>query len=205
MERTQRNKKLFAIGEMIDNFLNSNSPILNNTYTFLEKIQNIALDIEEEEKPISINPLFVNTIKVSSASSITQSPNEQTSIGYVINFNDKKQININSARFSKSTTRTQADYDAIYFALITLFDLSSGINLSKPIIVESGNTSVISQLNGEVVCQDEKLKHKRDTILELVQQMENISILFNWKPRKATEDLYDASNLAENLLSTKNH
>ena len=205
MKDNEIKKRLFSIGEMIDEFFNSNTPVLNNTHSFLEQIQNIAFGIEEDEKLTKIKPLCENCITISCHASIEKDSENPASIGYVINFNDPKQINISSARFSRATTSDRANYDSIYFSLTTLIDLASGINISKPINIVSDSLLTIQQLNGEKECEDEKLKHKRDTIIELTEQLNNISIVFTWKPRNSTSDLIEANNLAQNLLGVKNH
>ena len=206
MSKSELEKRLFSIGEMLDNFFNSKTPILNTTYSFLERIQQIAFGIEEDVTLYNINPIFNNCITISCDALLPQDPEGSSSISYVIDFNDPKQININSARFSKSKTINQAKYDSIYFSLVTLIDLASGINISKPINIISDNLLVIQQLNGEKKCKDKELKHKRDVILELVElsQTKGISIVFSWKPKNSTPRLLEASDMAQNLLGVKN-
>ena len=96
-------------------------------------------------------------------------------------------------------------FNSIYFSLTTLYDLSSGINISKPINVVSDDITVVQQLNGEQECEDEKLKHKRDLILSLTEEFQNTSIVFSWKPKDSTSELSDASCIAQTLLGVKNN
>ena len=205
MKDNEIKKRLFSIGEMIDEFFNSNTPILNNTYSFLEQIQRIAFGIEENKNMNNINPLFKNCITISCHASTGEESETPASIGYIVNFNDPKQINISSARFSRAKELNKARYDSIYFSLTTLIDLASGINISKPINVISDSLETIQELNGEKECESENIKHKRDTILELTQELNNISVIFTWKPTDSTPDLLESKNLAQNLLSAKNH
>jgi hypothetical protein len=204
MKENQKQMRLFAINEMIDEYLNSDIPILSKTHTFLEKIQMISLGIEEENQLIEINPILKNAITIFCASSTLEESKGPSSIGYVIDFNEPKQINITNGRFSKAITSKQAKYDAIYFSLTTLYDLSSGINIAKPINVISDDILVIQQLNGEEECDDEKLEHKRNSILSLTEEFQNTSIIFSWKPKDSTPKLLEATRMAQTLLGVKN-
>lgn len=205
MKESEKQMRLFAINEMIDEYLNSDIPILSKTHSFLEKIQQVTLGIETESSVTEINPVLQNTITVYTSSCFLENPEICSSIGYIIDFNDSKQMNINNGRFSRAKTTNQAKYDSIYFSLTTLYDLSSGINISKPINVVSDDITVVQQLNGEQECEDEKLKHKRDLILSLTEEFQNTSIVFSWKPKDSTSELSDASCIAQTLLGVKNN
>ena len=65
MSKSELETRLFSIGEMLDNFFNSKTPILNTTYSFLERIQQIAFGIEEDVTLYNINPIFNNCITIS--------------------------------------------------------------------------------------------------------------------------------------------
>ena len=65
MKNSELKKRLFSIGEMIDDHFNSNNPMLSVTHSFLERIQRIAFGIEEDVSLYNINPVFDNCITVS--------------------------------------------------------------------------------------------------------------------------------------------
>jgi len=204
--QSEENKRLFAIASMIDDYFNSTKVILNSTYDFLEKIQTIALGLEEEDPlPQKINSLYGNCITISCDASILKNPGGPSAVGFVIDFAKKEQANLSTARFCKANTNNQAEYDAIFFSLSALIDLCGGANITVPINVISDSLLVVDQLNGHKKCNDEKLKHKRDLILELAQSLPKTSVTFNWKPRNSTPELKQANDMAQNLLGVSNH
>ena len=202
MKETEAKQRLNAISCTIDNFLNEKPPILHNTYSFLEEIQKISLGINQEDSVLKMNPLLKNVISIYCGSSYLQEPHKVTSISYLIDFNDSKQLDINSTRFVKPGTLDQGEYDSIYFSLQTLFDLSSGINISKPITVFSSNLLVIQELNGEIKCKDKKNAHKRNLILELAQQITGTTVLFVWTPSDSCSKLKETRAAAKNSIES---
>ena len=202
----EADKRLFAIGEMIDEYFNSSVPILNSTQIFLENVQKVALGLDQEDDgPQRVNSIYKDCITISCDASILKNPGGPSAIGYVIDFNNREQSNLSAARFSRAITNNQAEYDAVFFSLTALLDLCGGTNITCPINVISDSLLVIDQLNGNKKCNDEKLKHKRDSILSLVEAFQSTSVIFSWKPRNSTLGLLSANNQAQNLLGVKNH
>ena len=204
--KTESEKRLFAIASMIDEYFNSSTPILNSTYGFLENVQKVALGLDQEDDgPQQINSLFGDCITISCDASILKNPGGPSAVGFVIDFAKKDQANLSTGRFCKASTNNQAEYDAIFFALSALIDLCGGANITAPINVISDSLLVVDQLNGHKKCNDEKLKHKRDLILELSGSLPRTSVMFSWKPRNSTPALKQANDMAQNLLGVKNH
>ncbi len=205
MKTEESNKRLFAIASMIDDYFNSSAPILNSTYGFLENIQKVALGLDQEDDgPQKVNSLYGNCITISCDASILKNPGGPSAVGFVIDFAKRDQANLSTARFCKASTNNQAEYDAIFFSLSALIDLCGGANITVPINVISDSLLIIDQLNGQKKCNDERLRHKRDLILELTGSL-STSVIFSWKPRNSTPELKQANDMAQNLLGVKNH
>ena len=201
----EHEKRLFAISSMIDDYFKSSAPILNSTYGFLENIQKVALGLDQEDDgPHHVNSVYGNCITISCDASILKNPGGPSAVGFVIDFTKKEQANLATARFCKASTNNQAEYDAIFFSLSALIDLCGGANITVPINVISASLLIIDQLNGHKKCNDERLRHKRDLILELAGSLP-VSVIFSWKPRNSTPELKQANDMAQNLLGVRNH
>lgn len=204
MKTDEPNKRLFAIGEMIDDFFNSSVPLLNNTQKFLESIQKVALGLDQEEdSPQRVNSLYGDCITIS-CDSVSYMPQDADSsvsaVGFVVDFAKNEQADLATSRFSRAETEDQAGYDAVYYSLSTFIDLCGGANVSTPINIVSSNLLVIDQLNAHKECEDKVLKHKRDATLELAESLPKTSVLFSWKPRDSTPNLEKARDIARNRL-----
>ena len=206
MKTEESNKRLFAIASMVDDYFKSSAPILNSTHEFLKNVQKVALGLDQEDDgPQRVNSLYGDCITISCDASILENPGGPSAVGFVIDFAKNEQANLSTARFCKAKTNNQAEYDAIFFALSALIDLCGGAHISVPINVVSDSLLVVDQLNGEKKCHDEKLKHKRDSILEIAGSLPSTSVIFSWKPRNSTPELKKANDMAQNLLGVKNH
>lgn len=139
-------------------------------------------------------------IIISCDASITVNPGGDASVGFVIEHPDSETLKISKAVPSK--TINQAEYDAVYEGLTTLFNLRNNTDL--PVEVRSDSKLVIKQLNGEWQCKDQKLENKRQLIKELVKQLPT-KITFVWLPRNSTPGLKLANDMAQDYLGIKNH
>ena len=198
-------KRLHAIANMTEEYIDSSAPILHSTYEFLRNIQKVALNLDQHEDLQKIDPLYGDCITIFCGASYIKGSDkdskDQSAFGYIIDFAKKEQSNLSDARFSNAETRNQAEYDAIYFGLSAFIDLCGGANNTTPINIISDSESVIDQLKGEKKCHDKKLKHKRDSILELVGSLLYACVTFSWKPRNCIPKLKKANNIAQNLIS----
>jgi ribonuclease H / adenosylcobalamin/alpha-ribazole phosphatase len=140
-------------------------------------------------------------IYISCDASITVNPGGDAAVGFVIEHPDRETLKISKA--VRSNTINQAEYDAIYEAITTLFNLRNNTHL-MPVEIRSDSKLIIKQLKGEWKCKDEKLERKRQAILELVNQLP-ARIEFKWFPRNSTPALKLANDMAQTYLGVKNH
>lgn len=168
------------------NFIQS---IINNIIHYFNILmEKFSRPNKQEEKVI-----------ISCDASITKNPGGDAAVGFVIECPGSKTLKISKG--TPSRTNNQAEYDAVYEALTTLFDLKN--NLSYPVEVRSDSKLVIRQLNGEWQCNDKDLDRRRKIILELVNQLP-VEIKFVWFPRNSTPALKLANNEAQNYLGVRN-
>ncbi|MAG39566.1 hypothetical protein CMI41_01180 [Candidatus Pacearchaeota archaeon] len=193
-------KRLLAINDMIDKYLNSSNPILTTTTKFLGHLQEIALNLEEEDIELSKN-LHKEPITITTKVMRYRVEEELFyTLGMVINFPGQKQENITTARYLKNRDKEECCFDGIYMSLRTLLDLYVGANINTPIHVISDHLEVIEKMNSEKKCDTTLLTKKRDLILKLTTAFEQTSVIFTWKPKDSTSDLVNAKAAAINLM-----
>lgn len=212
MDTQEAVARLEVISEMIDQSFRKKQSMLLSTAHLLERIQSIALGIENdvddttvEAKPTPVKP--IKHIIMSCDASIKKNPGGPASVGVVIELPksvepDADMRRLEIAQRAPSTSSNQAEYDAIYFGLTSLMNLRN--NPGCEIEVRSDSQLAVRQLNGEVKCNDEELKRRRDVIREYVQSLP-VPVKFVWRPRNSTPELELANYLAQDLLSVPRH
>lgn len=195
-ESKEANDRLDTIIEMISD-ANGRMDMLVSTQKLLKNIVSVCTgeeNIPEEDQVENSH------ITISCDASIKENPGGPAAVGIVIEFPAGKTLEM--SRPSRATTNNQAEYEAIYFALNTLFNLHN--NPGCLVEVRSDSRLAIEQLNKEMECRDEKLKNKRDHILEYAKTVP-VPIRFVWRPRNSTRALEKANNMAQNELNVPNH
>ncbi len=182
---------------MLNEFLKS-ADMLVSTKEFLLKLREALTDEEEQEE--LTNEQEEPRVIISCDASIKQNPGGPASVGVIIQVPGQKAISL--AKGTPSTTNNQAEYDAVYTGLITLFNLIN--NPGIPVEVRSDSQLVIRQLKKEIECKDKKLAKKRDLILELLTVIP-VPVIFEWRPRNSTKELLQANHLAQDLLGVARH
>lgn len=190
--------RLASIEEMVGRLLDEKKDMLLSTQEVLLKIRAIAKGNSLEVSVPSTNE--PDHIIISCDASIKQNPGGPSSVGFVIQVPGKKDLSI--ARPVPAKTNNQAEYDAVYLSLVTLFDLNN--RPSAEVEVRSDSQLVIRQLNGEIECKDPTLLKKRDLIRELVAQVP-VTVKFVWRPRNSTPQLELANFLCQDLLGVPRH
>ena len=143
---------------------------------------------------------ITNHVIISCDASIKNNPGGPSAIGFVIREPGKKTLKVSNA--SMATTNNQAEYDAVYEALRTFFNLCN--HPGCEVEVRSDSQLVINHLNGEAKCQDPILEKKRKGIIEFIEALP-VPIKFVWKPRNSTKDLQQANYLAQDFLKVPRH
>jgi ribonuclease HI len=203
MERDEALERLNAISEMIDNVFNNRQPMLVSTESLLERIQNVALGIDDQQAKAKTSPVLDHII-MSCDASITQNPGGTVAVGAIVEWPDgypNPPMKIQQI-MPKSDTNNQGEYDAIYTGLTSLMNLHN--NPGCEIEVRSDSKLVVDQLNGRIKCNDEKLKRRKDIILELVTALP-VPVRFVWRPRNSTPALEQANYLAQDALGVSRH
>jgi len=198
-DRTEANGRLEAITTMLDEYFNSAPEILLSTARVLENIQMIASGADDALQG-SKAAVKQEHIIISCDASIKVNPGGPSSVGVVITLLEGKPMNI--FRRTKATTNNQAEYDAVYFGLMSLINLKN--NPHCKIEVRSDSKLVVDQLNGDMKCSDERLQEKKQGILELVGTLP-VPVEFRWMPRNSTPELRQANFLAQDILGVPRH
>jgi len=196
-ERKEANDRLETIVEMIYEHMSS-ADMLVSSQKVLTEISCVALGVRPTREQ---RPLTRSHIIVSCDASIKKNPGGPASLGIVIEFPDNRP-ELSMSRQSKATTNNQAEYEAIYFALMSLFNLHN--NPGSMVEVRSDSRLAIEQLNKEMECRDESLRNKRDIILEFVERLP-VEVRFVWRPRNSTQALKKANYLAQDELDVPRH
>ena len=199
MELSEAKARLEAVAETCKRGLDSGQPILTSTYDLLRSV--IAIAEEEEELPERICKMKekdLDHIIASCDASIKENPGGPAAVGVVI----ERPVKLGSSnqvvsKRSKATTNNQAEYEAVYLALVTIMNLHN--NPGCEIEIRSDSKLVIDQLNNDMECHNEKLKEKRDGILEFVKALP-IPVRFVWRPRNSTPELREANYAAQDEL-----
>lgn len=185
-----------------------------STFNHLIKLTDLcdeALNSDEvqklEGKQPDLFPERTGTIIISCDASVKNNPGGPCSSGVVIRF---PSAGIDPHELCRilptAVTNNQAEYDAVYEGLN--YFLTFGILGAQGIEVRSDSKLVVNQLNDAWAVKDEKLKHRHESVQELVQKLNEqlkIPISIVWYPRNSTEDLKKANNIAQSILGVKNH
>lgn len=196
-EKKEANDRLESIVEMIYEHMDS-ADMLVSTNRLLMQVSCVALGVEPQEEQ---RPLKRAHIVVSCDASVKKNPGGPAAVGIVVEFPDQRP-ELAMSRASRATTNNQAEYEAIYFALVTLFNLHN--NPGSMVEIRSDSRLAIEQLNKEMECRDESLKNKRDIILEFVERLP-VEVRFVWRPRNSTIALKRANHLAQDELGVPRH
>lgn len=198
-------KRLQAIADLIEEPFYHKWPMLASTLRLLINIQEVlgekpceGTDILDKEEELITKEL--DHVILSCDASTKKNPGGPSSVAFVIREPGKKPQAI--ARPSPATSSNQAEYDAIYEALTTYFNLIN--NPGCKVEVRSDSKLAVYQLNGDMKCRDKDLERKRDLILELVKALP-VPIEFIWLPRNSTTDLATANFKCQALLNVKRH
>lgn len=191
--------RLDSIAEMIDNAFNSGQPMLLTSARLLEKIQMIALGVDEEQPMVKPKEELDHVI-ISCDASIKKNPGGPSSVGFVIQDKNKKPVGL--AQLVPATTNNQAEYDAIYEGLKAFMGLNN--NPGCEIEIRSDSQLVIKQLRGEMKCNDPQLEKRKEAIWELARALP-VLVKFEWRPRNSTPELESANYLAQDLLDVPRH
>jgi ribonuclease HI len=208
VKKSQLEARLKTIINMVDEAFNKDQPMMIHTFMLLKHVREVASGKEvlvEEAETINetISTAAQRKIKhvvVSCDASIKKNPGGPAAVGVVIERDDVEPAEL--AQHCKAVTNNQAEYDAIYFGLSSLVNITN--NPQTLVEIRSDSQVVVSQLNGDMECHDETLKHKRDMIWALARSFPS-PIKFEWRPRNSTPALEKANFLAQDELGVKRH
>lgn len=193
--------KLQNIVNIINEYLSKEPSMLVSTQQLLNTLKTAATGVEVEVLDEMVIDPSAGRIIVSCDASIKKNPGGPSSIGVVIA--DPSQTSpLNISQIVKATTNNQAEYDAVYIGLMSLVNLNN--NPNTVVEVRSDSLLVIDQLNGVKKCNDEKLNHRRELILELIQSLP-VPVELVWRPRNSTPGLKEANYLAQDLINVPRH
>jgi len=200
-EDKEANTRLEAIAEMCENEMKT-TDMLVSTAACLRAIRGVAVGeddyLDEDQSP----PLQEKEERViiSCDASVKNNPGGPSAVGVVIVMPNGKRLSI--SKQARATTCNQAEYEAIYFGLISLMNLNN--NPGVLLEVRSDSKLVVYQLNGDQECHDEKLQAKRDHIREFIAGLP-VPVKFVWRPRNSTPELREANFLAQDELGVRRH
>jgi ribonuclease HI len=190
--------KLEVLISMIEQQLESVDMLCSSEH-FLKDLLSVARAEKKDEPDFSDGgrqkKIKQPKLIISTDASILNNPGGPAAVGVVIDMPGVKQQSY--AKLIPSQTSNQAEYDAIYEGLTTTFGLfnNPGINVE----VHSDSQVTIKQLLSEYGCNDEKLLHRKESILELVKALP-VKIEFKWRPRCSTASMKLADELAYNAI-----
>lgn len=199
-------RRLDTIAEMIEERFRTREDMLARTMRLLISIREVAKGKDLKDKPKvldeaeKLETLAVDHVIISCDASIKENPGGPSSVGFVIRQPDEKPMII--GKMSPAKSNNQAEYDAIYEALTTYFNLKN--NPGCTVEVRSDSKLVVDQLNGDMKCHDKDLARRRDLIREYVKALP-VPINFVWMPRNSTPDLTAANYKAQDLLGVPRH
>lgn len=218
MIRMNDKERLRQVYNMASDYLASGRDILVSTRGLLVELCQVAdapvtedddvLPIEEKPENIFSEEKSedeeIEYIYISCDASIKQNPGGPSSVGFVIRFPDEmNQAPIKASKPSTAISNNEAEYDAVYEGLVTLFNL---INSPKyPVIVRSDSKLVVNQLTGTWKINNESLKKKAETIHEFCAAVQPVPVILEWHRRNSTPDLTEANFLAQDLLGVPRH
>ena len=198
MPSTGPEEKLEEIYNLVSDYEVSGRDFSVSTYRLIQKIKEVVTDIVTNQEQVKDPEGF---IICSCDASIKNNPGGPASIGAIIRIPDQKEPVVLS-REVPANTNNEAEYDAIYEALVYIADL---VNKPKhPIIVRSDSQLVVKQLKGEYKTENEVLNRKRESIHELAAALP-VPVLIEWHPRNSTPDLAEANFTAQKVIGVKPH
>lgn len=201
MKKNQLEDKLKNIKDMIDEHLARKPPMLVSSLELLNAIKTIITEEEMEPVQEDVHPASAGHVIISCDASIKKNPGGPSSIGVVIQ-HPGQQEPLKISQIVKATTNNEAEYDAVYFGLMSLSNLSN--NPGTTVEVRSDSLLVIDQLKGTKACRNEKLERRRKLILELAEGLP-FPVEWVWRPRNSTPELKEANYLAQDLLEVPRH
>jgi ribonuclease HI len=191
--------RLEVLISMIEQQLES-VDMLRSSEHFLKDLLEVARPKKKTEPDFfdggrNLKPTKQPKLIISTDASILHNPGGPAAVGIVIDMPRSKQQSF--SKLTPSQTSNQAEYDAIYEGLTTLFNLFN--NPGMDVEVHSDSQIAIKQLRAEIGCNDEGLLKRKDSILELVKALP-VKIGFVWKPRCSTPAMKLADKLAYGLI-----
>lgn len=204
MTKKELERNLKTIVQLIDERMDAKTPILLHNAELLVNLRTIAIGSTTEEtvKEVTLTEKAPSHVILSCDAFTTGDPKGLAAVGYVIRSGQKNQDIVVMGKVTSAITSSQAGYDAIYEALMTLFGLKN--YPSYKVEVRSSSLLVVHQLNGNAKCENKTLQRKRNAILEYVKHLP-VPIEFVWMPRNSTSDLESANYHALDLLGVSNH
>jgi ribonuclease HI len=177
-----------------------------NEFKRINEIANLEKEIDDIIKDLSNisnkDHCPDDKIIISCDASITKNPGGDAAVGFVIRFPEKEEIpEIKMSRRTPSKTNNEAEYDAVYEGLVTLFNKHTPL---YPVEVRSDSMLVVRQLNGTYKSNKPELSRKAQSIHELVRATGH-PVTIEWRERNSTPDLMSANFLAQDLLGVKRH
>ena len=198
MPSTGFEEKLEEIYNLVSDYEVSGRDFPISTYRLIQRIKEVVTDTVANQEQIKDPEGF---IICSCDASIKNNPGGPASVGAVIRIPDVKEPVLLS-REVPANTNNEAEYDAIYEALVYIANL---VNKPKhPIIVRSDSQLIVKQLKGEYKTENEVLNRKRESIHELAAALP-VPVIIEWHPRNSTPDLAEANFAAQDVLGIKRH
>jgi ribonuclease HI len=214
----QDKERLRQIYNTISDYLASGRDLMLSTQRLLADLMELADTPATEEDDI-VNSIEGNSenifseekvedefqaIIISCDASIKNNPGGPSSVGVVIRFPDEmNQTPLKMSKVVAAKSNNEAEYDAVYEGLVTLFNL---INKPKyPVIVRSDSKLVVNQLLGEWKINNESLKEKAAHIHEFCKAVQPVPVIIEWHRRNSTPDLTEANFIAQDKLGVRRH
>jgi len=215
----QEKERLRQIYNQTSDYLASGKDVLLSTQRLLYTIAELADVPVSEEDDIEIpiegenENIFseqnteievLEKITISCDASIKNNPGGPASVGFVIRFPLETGLPpIEMSKAVPSLSNNEAEYDAIYEGLVTLFNI---MNKPKyPVIVRSDSKLAVNQLTGAWKINNETLKKKAQTIHEFCAAVKPVPVILEWHRRNSTPDLTTANFLAQDRLGVPRH
>lgn len=195
---TEEEEKLELIHNLVSDYLASGRDLLTSTQKLLEQIMSITT-IEDSNLPVD-SEHYLDKIIISTDASIKENPGGPASVGFVIRPPGETPLII--SKFTNSTTNNEAEYDAIYEALVTYMNLNN--KPTSNIVIRSDSKLVVNQLMGKYQINTESLQRRFNSIHELARQIP-VRVEIEWRPRNSTPDLATSNFEAQKLLGVKPH
>lgn len=179
---------------------------LQEELSLCKDLTDLDEDLEEVVSKIKLASApdhLEDTILISCDASITKNPGGIVSIGFVIRFPPEDGVKtIKISKRTPSSTNNEGEYDAIYEALLFLFNTQN--RPAHEILIRSDSKLVVKQLLGEWENNTPALQRKAEAIHELIAAGP-VPVRIEWHKRNSTKDLEQANFLAQDELGIKRH